>query len=66
MKHEDRRKEYGKMILDVSKYLLTAGLIGGILTEKMKTIDAIVLFTVAVTVSIIGFYIIPAKKEEGK
>jgi len=63
MKHEDRRKEAGKMLMDVTKYLLTAGLIGGILTEKMTFFTGVLFLIVAAAVFIIGFYAIPAKKE---
>lgn len=34
MKHEDRRKEAGKMFIDIAKYIVTVGVIGGIVGEK--------------------------------
>ncbi|MFQ5640934.1 MAG: hypothetical protein ACE5IR_23400 [bacterium] len=37
MKHNDRRKELGKMFLDIAKYLATVGLIGGILTNSLNS-----------------------------
>ncbi|MBI5214084.1 MAG: hypothetical protein HY957_12080 [Nitrospirae bacterium] len=64
MKHEDRRKEAGKMLMDVTKYLLTVGLIGGVLTEKFSIKTGFALFIIAIIVFIIGFYAIPKKKEE--
>lgn len=63
MKHEDRRKESGKMLMDVTKYLLTVGVVGSFLTEKISYISAIILFIIAVVIFIIGFYSIPPKKE---
>ena len=63
MKHEDRRKEAGKMLMDVTKYMITVGIIGGILTEKVSRITGIFLFVIAIIVFLIGFYIIPPKKE---
>ncbi|MEW6102967.1 MAG: hypothetical protein AB1630_03975 [bacterium] len=64
MKQEDRRKEAGKMILDITKYLVTVGIIGGLIFEKMPFKVAIVLLIIAITLFIIGFYTIPSKKEE--
>jgi len=63
MKHEDRRKEAGKMLMDITKYLLTVGIIGGILTERMTALTGSALFVIAVAVFIIGFYAVPPKKE---
>lgn len=60
MRHEDRRKEAGKMLMDVTKYLLTVGVIGGVLTEKLSVATGLPLFTIAIIVFIIGFYAIPA------
>jgi len=64
MRHEDRRKEAGKMFIDIAKYIVTVGIIGGILTEKMSVVVAIAIFIVAIISFIIGFYTIPPKKEE--
>jgi len=37
MKHEDRRRELGKMLMDVAKYLATVGFIGNLLAgEKYR------------------------------
>ncbi|MEW6419186.1 MAG: DUF6722 family protein [Nitrospirota bacterium] len=63
MRHEDRRKEAGKMLMDVTKYLLTVGVIGGFLSEKFPYVSGIILFVVALVVFIAGFYSIPPKKE---
>ncbi len=64
MSHEDRRKETGKMLMDVTKYLLTVGIVGGILTERLSTITGVILFIIAIIVFLIGFYVIPPRKEE--
>ena len=63
MKHEDRRREAGKMFIDIAKYIVTVGIIGGILTDKMSVIVAIAIFIVALVSFIVGFYTIPPKKE---
>jgi len=64
MKHEDRRKEAGKMFVDIAKYIVTVGIIGNILSEKMSIPAAVAIFTVAIISFIIGFYTIPPKKEK--
>ncbi|MCL4456190.1 MAG: hypothetical protein M1147_07365 [Nitrospirae bacterium] len=63
MKHEDRRKEAGKMLMDVTKYLLTVGVIGSVLTEKVSYATSIAFFVIAIIVFLFGFYAIPEKKE---
>lgn len=63
MKHEDRRKDAGKMFIDIAKYIVTVGIIGNFLSEKMPVAAAIAIFTVAIIAFIIGFYTIPPKKE---
>ena len=66
MRHEDRRKEAGKTfidIVDIAKYIVTVGIIGNFLSEKMPVAAAIAIFTVAIIAFIIGFYTIPPKKE---
>lgn len=62
MLHEDRRKEAGKMFLDISKYIVTAGLVGGLVAENMPVATAFAIFIVAVVVFLVGFYTIPPKK----
>lgn len=66
MKHEDRRKEAGKMLMDVTEYLLTAGVVGGVLTEKVSYTTSFALLFIAVIAFISGFYAIPAKKRTNK
>ncbi|MBI4838288.1 MAG: hypothetical protein HY806_03940 [Nitrospirae bacterium] len=64
MKHDNRRKETGKMLMDVTKYMLTVGLIGGIITEKLSINTGLIFVGVAAVAFLIGFYTIPPKKEE--
>lgn len=64
MKHRDRRKELGKMLMDISKYLVTVGLVGGIIADKLYSVLGVIMFVLAVVSAIIGFYIIPEAKEE--
>lgn len=51
------------MFIDVAKYSVTVGIIGGILAEKMPISAAIAIFIVAIISFVIGFYTIPPKKE---
>ncbi|MBI4753563.1 hypothetical protein HY793_04240 [Candidatus Desantisbacteria bacterium] len=64
MKHEDRRKELGKMLMDIAKYLATVGFIGNLLAgEKINTgVSVAIIVTVGLLV-FIAFYTIPSKKE---
>jgi len=64
MKHRDRRKELGKMLMDISKYLVTVGLVGGIIADKLYSVLGIIMFVLADVSAIIGFYIIPEAKED--
>lgn len=64
MRHRDRRKELGKMLMDISKYLVTVGLVGGIIADKLYSVLGIIMFVLAVVSAIIGFYIIPEIKED--
>ena len=62
MKHEERRREAGKMFMDVSKYFLIAGIISSIISEKITDVLVISILVVAFVAFIIGFYLIPPKK----
>ncbi|MBI4679673.1 MAG: hypothetical protein HY753_00280 [Nitrospirae bacterium] len=50
--------------MDVCKYLLTIGLIGGILTEKISPISAIVIVVAVIIFFVVAFFTIPPEKEE--
>ncbi len=62
MKHEDRRKEAGRMFIDISKYIITVGVIGNIVSEKVSALAAVSIFTVAIISFVMGFYTIPPKR----
>lgn len=62
MKHDDRRKEIGKMLLDISKYLATVGLIGGILTNTLTLFGGLIVFVVVSILVSVAYFIIPEKK----
>ncbi|MBI5787723.1 MAG: hypothetical protein HZA78_02555 [Candidatus Schekmanbacteria bacterium] len=61
MKNEDRRKELGKMLMDIAKYLATIGLIGGMLTQTLNFINGIVIVLVVLILTIVAFFTIPSK-----
>ncbi len=63
MKHEDRRKELGKMLMDVAKYLATVGLIGSILTNSLTIYGGVAITIIVVSLILIAFYIIPPKRK---
>ena len=62
MKHEDRRKELGRVLMDIGKYLATVGLIGNFLTNTLTIINSIFIITIVMVIMIIGFYTIPPKE----
>ncbi|MDI6735350.1 MAG: hypothetical protein QME42_04005 [bacterium] len=64
MKHEDRRRELGKMLLDIAKYLATVGFIGNLLAgEKINIMVSVSIFLTVVLLVVVAFYTIPSKKE---
>ena len=52
------------MILDVTKYLLTVGIIGSTITASITLPMAVLLFVLALVMAVIGFYVIPKKEEK--
>ena len=62
MKHEERRREIGKMLLKVIEYLLTIALIGGLLTDKITVKNTTGIIITVVIVLIIAFFTIPQNK----
>jgi len=64
MKHAKRRQKAGEMLMDVSKYLLTIGLIGGILTEKINPVSSIIIVISVTIFFVLAFFTIPPEKEE--
>ncbi len=53
------------MLLDVAKYLSTVGLVGAFIVDKLTSRLAIVIIALSLTVFVIGFYVIPPKREGG-
>ena len=65
LRDEDRRKELGKMIMDVAKYLATVGLIGGILTNHLTFANGLaIIFLVALLLAVAFFTIPPGKGDQ--
>lgn len=64
MRQDDRRRELGKMLMDVAKYLATVGLIGGILTDNLSLIGGLYLASIVGLLLLLAFYIIPPKRGE--
>ncbi|MCH8316890.1 MAG: hypothetical protein IIA88_00090 [Bacteroidetes bacterium] len=64
MKHQERRREAGKMFIDIAKYIVTVGVIGGIVFEKITVIMAIAIFIAAIISFITGIRIIPPNNKK--
>ena len=64
MKHYKRREEAGKMLLDISKYLITVGVIGSFIGEGISVILALCLLAITAIAFIVGFYSIPENNEK--
>lgn len=64
MKHDDRRREIGKMLVKVAEYLITIALIGKILTEKVTMPVVLSIVITVFIVLIIAFFIIPPNREK--
>lgn len=62
---DERRKALGNMLMDVSKYMVTAIIIGGFFTEKSHSIHLGIAFFAAISVAAIAFFIIPDQKQTG-
>lgn len=61
LRDEDRRKELGKMFMDVAKFLATGGLISGILTNKLTFLNGLVIIVVVVILGSLAYFTIPPK-----
>ena len=64
MKYEERRREAGKMLIDISKYFLIGGIVFVIFGEKFNLVIAIEIFVIAIVAFLAGFYIIPPKQNK--
>lgn len=61
-KHNNRRREIGKMLLKVIEYVLTIALIGRILTDKITLKTTLGVAVTVIVVLVIAFFIIPSKQ----
>jgi len=50
--------------MDVTKYLLTIGFIGGVLTDRLNITTGISIVIVAIVLFLIAFFTIPPEREE--
>ena len=64
MKHIKRRYEAVKMLMDVTKYLLTIGLIGGVITNKITSLSAVFIIVAVIILFTVAYFTIPPDKEE--
>jgi len=63
MKYYNRRKEIGKMLVDVVKYIITIVIIGSLLTEKLTAEMALLGTMASLGFLIVAFFVIPPDKE---
>jgi len=63
MRYVEKRKEAGKMLMDVTKYLLTTALIGGFITDKLDVTMGFVITAISTITFVIALLIIPEKEE---
>jgi len=64
MRYTKSRLEAGKMLFDITKYVITVIVIGGIFSKSIGFKEALFGIFIAIALFITGFIIIP--KEEGK
>lgn len=64
MRHNQRRSEIGKMLVDIAKYVATIGIIGGLITDKLSPKTAIFGIVSIVLLLFVAFFVMPANKEE--
>ena len=65
MKHRERRREIGKMFVDVAKYMITALFVGRLFTEGLTVKMGLYVLLAVAAILLIGFLTIPPEKEEG-
>jgi len=63
MKHSKRRQKTGEMLMDVVKYLLTAGFIGSLISERFNYSVASFSVAGAIIIYVIAFFTIPPEEE---
>lgn len=62
MEDRTRRTELGKMLLDVTKYLLTIAVVGGLISEKIQVEMIFLGLALSIGVGGIGVMIIPPEE----
>lgn len=65
MKHGGRRKELGKMLMDIAKYLATVGFVGSLITDQLNIAAGISIIVTVIILVIVSFYTIPPKLGDG-
>ena len=63
MKYSQRRKETGKMLIDIVKYLITIVIIGGLFTDKLTLQMAIWGIISSIVLYLLAFFTIPLDEE---
>ncbi len=59
-----RRKKLGEAFIDISKYAVTAGVIGGFISNKVSIEVVLGLSAVAILSAVVGWFILPIKEEK--
>jgi len=62
MRYTNSRYEAGKMLMDITKYIITVIVISGIFSKSIDFKSAIIGVIIAIILFIIGFVIIPKKE----
>ena len=58
-----RRLELGKMLLDVSKYILTIVVVGGLVSNRVPVETLVLGFSLTLALLGMGWQILPEKEE---
>ena len=61
--NRDRRREFGKTLLDIGKYVFTVGILGGFLRGRLDLGLGLSLFGIGFILLIVGYYLIPPDRE---
>ncbi len=64
MRFTKSRYEAGKMLFDITKYVVTVIVIGGIFSKSIDLKSAIFGVFIAIVLFIAGFVVIPEKEEK--
>lgn len=64
MLNRTRRTAIGNMLIDVGKYLLTAVVVGGLVSERVVWSMVSLGLLMTLIIGAIGFWVIPPDREE--